>query len=66
MLLKKGDAVQKDYAMYLNLYSKILLNKPIIRQQYIYERENYTDRDELLYYMEIQDILKSYREQNSQ
>ena len=65
MLLKKGDAVQKDYAMYLNLYSKILLNKPIIRKQYIYERENYTDRDELLYYTEIQDMLKSYREQNS-
>ena len=65
MLLKKGDAVQKDYAMYLNLYSKILLNKPIVLQQYTYERENYDNQDELLYYMEIQDILKSYREQNS-
>jgi len=51
--------------MYLNLYSKILLNKPIVLQQYTYERENYDNQDELLYYMEIQDILKSYREQNS-
>lgn len=66
MLLKRGDAVQKDYAMYLSLYSKIFLNKPIVLQQYTYERENYDNQDELLYYMEIQDILKSYREQNSQ
>ena len=64
MLLKRGAAVQKDYAMYLRLYREIVLEKPIVPQQYTYERENCIDQDELLYYTEIQTLLNSYRKQN--
>ena len=64
VLLKKGEAVQKDYAMYLRLYGDIILDKPITPQQYTYERENCDDQNELLYYTEIQDLLNLYREQN--
>lgn len=63
-LLKRGAAVQKDYAMYLRLYRDIVLEKPIAPQQYTYERENCIDQDELLYYAEIQTLLNSYRKQN--
>ena len=62
VLLNKGEAVQKDYAMYLSLYRDIVLEKPIAPQQYIYEREKCNDPDELLYYIEIQNLLNLYSE----
>lgn len=64
VLLKKGAAVQKDYAMYLRLYGDIILDKSITPQEYTYKRESCDDQNELLYYTEIQDLLNLYKEQN--
>lgn len=58
-LLKKNVAVQKDYAMYLLLYSKLFLDEAVLVQEFMYEREVSADEDEMLYYNEIQNILNS-------
>lgn len=56
-LLKKDEAIQKDYAMYLMLYEKLFWNEPIDPQDYTYKRKAPADADDLLYYNEIQGIL---------
>ena len=58
-LLTRNVAVQKDYAMYLKLYGKLFFDEAISVQEFMYEREVSTDKDEMLYYNEIQDILYS-------
>lgn len=56
-LLNRSATVQKDYAMYLELYGKLFLDKDISPQDFMYEREESENVDEMLYYNEIQDIL---------
>lgn len=56
-LLKRDEAIQKDYAMYLRLYGKLFLDEDISPQDFMYEREVSEDEEEMLYYNEIQDIL---------
>ena len=62
-ILKKDKAIQKDYAIYLMLYGKLFLDEDISPQDFTYEREVSKDKDEMLYYNEIQDILKSSNRQ---
>ena len=62
-ILKKDKAIQKDYAIYLMLYGKLFLDEDISPQDFTYEREVSEDEDEMLYYNEIQDILKSSNRQ---
>lgn len=58
-LLKGNDEVQKDYANYLQLYSKVLLKEEINPDDFNYERSDAQNSDEMIYYNEIKDILKS-------
>ena len=64
-LLKRNEAIQKDYAMYLKLYGKLFLDEDISPQDFMYEREVSEDEDEMLYYNEIQDILSSLTPANN-
>lgn len=64
-LLKRNEAIQKDYAMYLRLYGKLFLDEDISPQDFMYEREVSEDEDEMLYYNEIQDILSSLTPANN-
>lgn len=64
-ILKKDKAVQKDYAMYLKLYGKLFLGEDISPQDFMYEREVSEDKDAMLYYNEIQDILSSLAPANN-
>lgn len=64
-LLKRNEAIQKDYAMYLRLYGKLFLDEDISPQDFMYEREVSEDEDEMLYYNEIQDILGSLTPANN-
>lgn len=64
-LLKRNEAIQKDYAMYLRLYGKLFLDEDISPQDFMYEREVSEDEDEMLYYNEIQDILSSLAPANN-
>ena len=45
--------------MLSGLYGKIFLNEEVVPQDYIYEREISEDPDDMLYYNEIQDKLRS-------
>lgn len=63
-ILKKDKAIQKDYAMYLKLYSKLFLDEDISSQEFVYERKVSVDEDEMQYYNEIQDILRSLSFEN--
>ena len=63
-LLKRNEAIQKDYAMYLKLYGKLFLDEDISPQDFMYERE-VSEEDEMLYYNEIQDILSSLTPANN-
>lgn len=58
-MLNKHNAMQKDYALYLKLYADIFMKKTISGNEYQYEHEKVSNEDELLYYNEIQEILKS-------
>ncbi len=58
-LLRRDRAIQKDYAMYLNLYSSLFLGEIIDPEKYTYEREQSLNEEELVYYNEIQDIVKT-------
>ena len=58
-LLNRNAAVQRDYAMYLQLYRKLFFNEPILLNEYQYKRDEPASACELLYYKEIQDILSS-------
>lgn len=60
-LLKQDKAIQRDYAMYLNLYGNLFLNEHIEPKDYIYERKIPENIEEMIYYNEIQDILNSYK-----
>lgn len=64
-LLKRDEAIQKDYAMYLRLYGKLFLDEDISPQDFMYEREVSEDEEEMLYYNEIQDILSSLTPANN-
>jgi len=64
-LLKRNEAIQKDYAMYLRLYGKLFLDEDISPQDFMYEREVSEDEDEMLYYNELQDILSSLAPANN-
>lgn len=64
-LLKKDEAVRKDYAMYLSLYGKLFLEEEIVLQDYIYERKETDNAAEMIYYNEIQNILKSLKTNKS-
>lgn len=46
-------------ALYLRIYADTFLNKAISPSDYQYERNESLSDDELLYYNEIQEILKS-------
>lgn len=65
MLLKRGNAVQKDYAMYLRLYSDLYLRRTVSLEEYTYEREISKQTDEMLYYNEIQCLLASVHTKNT-
>lgn len=65
-LLKQNKAVQKDYAIYLTLYGNLFSGEQINPQDYMYKREFADNENEMLYYNEIQDILKSLKNENSQ
>ena len=58
-LLGKNDAVRKDYVNYMRLYSRLARNEKINPKEYSYERKISDDNDQMLYYNEIQSILKS-------
>ena len=57
-LLRNNTAVQKDYFLYLSLYTSIFWNEYICPSKYSYTREPVKSNDELLYYNGIQDLLK--------
>lgn len=52
-------------ALYLRIYADTFLNKAISPSDYQYERNESLSDDELLYYNEIQEILKSINAQMS-
>ncbi|MCC8130380.1 MAG: hypothetical protein LIO72_01315 [Ruminococcus sp.] len=56
-LLNHNEVIQGDYAVYLTLYAKLLSGEEINIEEYTYERIMAGD-DEMLYYNEIQNILK--------
>lgn len=62
-MLNAHFAMRKDYALYLRLYADTFLNKEISEYDYKYERDEALIEDELLYYNEIQEILKSINNQ---
>ena len=64
-LLKGNTAVQKDYAMYLRLYGKLFSAEDIKVQDFMYEREEPGNEEEMLYYNEIMDILNSVNSQTN-
>lgn len=57
-ILKKDEEVQKDYVIYLNLYSKLVRNEKINAQEYIYKRKTSQVEEEMLFYNEIQNVLR--------
>lgn len=64
-MLDAHIAMRKDYALYLRIYADTFLNKAISPSDYQYERNESLSDDELLYYNEIQEILKSINAQMS-
>ena len=64
-MLDAHIAMRKDYALYLRIYADTFLNKAITPSDYQYERNESLSDDELLYYNEIQEILKSINAQMS-
>lgn len=60
-MLNRYNAMQKDYALYLKLYADTFMNKTILGNEYQYEHEKVSNEDELLYYNEIREILKSLK-----
>lgn len=60
-LLKRGSAVQKDYAVYLSLYASMVWQEPIYPEKYLYARAPAKGENDLLYYHEIQSLLEKCR-----
>ncbi len=57
-ILNKNDEIQKDYVMYLQLYSIFLLKEQTDLNIFRYKRNFSRNNDELIFYEEIQNILK--------
>ena len=63
-LLRKKPAVQYDYARYLALYSAMFWDEEIDAAEFTYDREHTDREEELIYYNEIQDILRELSEEH--
>lgn len=61
----KGDELSEKDLKRLRIYADTFLNKAISPSDYQYERNESLSDDELLYYNEIQEILKSINAQMS-
>ena len=64
-ILNKYDEIQRDYVMYLQLYSNFLLKEPIDLNIFRYKRNFSRNNDELIFYEEIQNILKMIEAEHS-
>lgn len=57
-LLARNNYTKKDYCMYLRLYASLFRKEEINKEEYCYYRPQDVADDELLYYKEIQAMLK--------
>ncbi len=61
-LLHGNEWVKKDYNMYLSLYAALFRGEAVEKETYVYSRPLDVPEAELLYYREIQAILKEMKD----
>ncbi len=64
-LLSHNPAVQRDYAIYLSLYAALFWGENVIPSDYVYQRNAALNRDELIYYNGIQELIASAENSDS-